>query len=94
MATLQLKDPKPMVTASDAEKKFEWLGTTPLNVVKGSHYFMVEELGEKQVRFVHGEQFTGILAGPFHRRLAEPRQDGFMEMNKTLKERAEFLSDV
>jgi hypothetical protein len=99
VATLQLKDRKPMVfkpvvTVSEAEKKFEWLGTTPLNVFNGRHYFIVEELGEKQVRLVHGEQFTGIFAGPFHKRLALPTKHGFMEMNKALKERAELLSDV
>ena len=99
VATLQMKDRKPMVfkpvvTVSEKEKKFEWLGTTPLNVVNGRHYFIVEEIHEKQVKFVHGEQFTGILAGPFHKILAEPTQDGFIKMNKALKERAELLSDV
>jgi hypothetical protein len=99
VATLQLKDRKPMVfkpvvTVSEAGKKFEWLGTTPLNVVNGRHYFTVEELDDKKVRFVHGEQFSGILAGPFHRKLAEPTRLGFMEMNKALKQRAELLSDA
>ncbi len=96
VATLHLKDRKPMifkpvVTASDDKKKFEWLGTTPLNVVNGRHYFILEEISEKQVKFVHGEQFTGILAGPFHKKLAVPTQKGFMEMNKALKDRAEYL---
>ena len=42
-------------------------------------------------KFVHGEQFTDILARPFHKKLAVPTQEGFMEMNKALKERAEYL---
>ena len=97
VATLQLKDRKPMVfkpvvTVSDENQKFEWLGSTPLNVVNGRHYFIVEEINEQQVKFVHGEQFTGILAKPFHKRLAEPTQSGFIEMNKALKNRAEQLS--
>jgi hypothetical protein len=83
---------KPVVTVSDEKKKFEWLGTTPLNVFNGRHYFIVEELGKKKVRFIHGEQFTGILAGPFHKRFAEPTQRGFMEMNQALKDRAEQAS--
>ena len=96
MATLQLKDRKPMifkpvVTVSDEKKKFEWLGTTPLNVVNGRHYFIVEEINEHQVKFVHGEQFTGILARPFHKKLAGPTKEGFVEMNEALKERAEYL---
>jgi hypothetical protein len=96
VATLHLKDRKPMVfkpvvTASHDKKKFEWLGTTPLNVVNGRHYFILEEINEKQVKLVHGEQFTGILAKPFHKKLAVPTQEGFMEMNKALKERAEYL---
>ena len=96
VATLHLKDRKPMVfkpvvTVSDDKKKFEWLGTTPLNVVNGRHYFILEEISEKQVKFVHGEQFTGILARPFHKKLAEPTEKGFVEMNKALRDRAEYL---
>ena len=42
VATLHLKDRRPMVfkpvvTVSDEKKKFEWLCTTPLNVVNGRH---------------------------------------------------------
>ncbi|KPL23475.1 MAG: hypothetical protein AMS23_06590 [Bacteroides sp. SM1_62] len=98
VATFKLKDSKPMifkpvVTVSDEKQKFEWLGTTPLKVFNGRHYFIVEEIGEKQVRFVQGEQFTGILAKPFYKRFAEPTQKGFVEMNKALKDRAEYLSN-
>ena len=93
VATLHLKGRKPMVfkpvvTVSDEKKKFEWLGTTPLNVVNGMHYFILEDISERQVRFVHGEQFTGILAKPFLKKLAVPTQQGFLEMNKALKDRA------
>ena len=99
VTTLQLEDRKPMVfkpivTVLDELRKFEWLGTTPLNVVNGRHFFIVEEINEKKVKFIHGEQFTGILARPFHKRLAEPTQRGFIEMNKALKVRAEDLSDA
>jgi hypothetical protein len=99
VAILQLEDRKPMVfkpvvTVSDEKKKFEWFGSTPLNVVNGRHYFILEEISEKQVKFIHGEQFTGILAGPFHKKLAEPTRAGFMEMNKALKDRAEQLAST
>ncbi len=98
VATLQLKDRKPMVfkpvvTVSDEKKRFEWLGTTALNVVNGRHYFILEEISEKQIKFVHVEQFTGILASPFHKKLAGPTRAGFVEMNKALKDRAEDLSN-
>ena len=97
LATLQLKDRKPMVfkpvvTVSDEKKRFEWLGSTPLNVVNGRHYFILEEISGKQVKFIHGEQFTGILASPFHKKLAGPTRAGFVEMNKALKDRAELLA--
>jgi hypothetical protein len=97
VARLQLADRKPMVfkprvTVSDEKRKFEWLGTTPLNVVNGRHYFILEEISQGQVRFVHGEQFTGMLAGPFHRKLAGPTRQGFVSMNEALKERAESLA--
>ena len=97
VAKLQLADRKPMVfkptvTVSEEKRKFEWLGTTPLNVVNGRHYFILEEIGEEQVRFVHGEQFTGILSGPFHRKLAVPTRRGFVSMNEALKQRVESLA--
>jgi len=53
----------------------------------------MKEISERQVRFVHGEQFTGILARPFHKKLAEPTEKGFVEMNKALKDRAEYFSN-
>ncbi len=97
LTTLQLKDRKPMVfkpvvTVSDVHQKFEWLGTAFLNSFRGRHYFILEEIGKKKVKFIHGEQFTGILAGPFHNRLARSTQEAFTEMNKALKGRAEHLS--
>jgi hypothetical protein len=96
VAMLQLKgrDPmlfKPIVTVADERKKFEWLGTMPLKVFNGRHYFIVEEISEKQVRFIHGEQFTGILARPFYKRLAGRTRQGFISMNNALKQRAEYL---
>ena len=59
----------------------------PIKIMK------MKEISERRVRFVHGEQFTGILARPFHKKLAEPTEKGFVEMNKALKDRAENFSN-
>jgi hypothetical protein len=60
--------------------------------MNGRHYFILEEMDQQQVKFIQGEQFTGILAGFFHKKMSVPTREGFVEMNRALKERAERLS--
>lgn len=45
------------------ERELRWVGAGP--GVRGEHYFLFEPAGEGWTRFVHGEEFTGPLAGPF-----------------------------
>ncbi len=52
---------KPIIQKVEENKTFEWLGSLPLGVFKGRHYFMLEELGNNRTKLIHGEKFSGLL---------------------------------
>ena len=81
---------KPKVLVVEKNRAFEWLGSFPIpGLFNGHHYFRIEPINNDQVKFVHGEEFTGLLAGLIMKQIGEQTQKGFMNMNKALKERAE-----
>ena len=81
---------KPNVLVAEKNKAFEWLGSLPIpGLFNGQHYFRIETLSQTQVKFVHGEEFTGLLAGLIMSQIGEQTRNGFIDMNKALKERAE-----
>ena len=81
---------KPNVLVADKNKAFEWLGSLPIpGMFNGHHYFRIEALGNSQVKFMHGEEFSGLLAGLIMSQIGEQTRAGFIAMNKALKERAE-----
>ncbi len=80
----------PKVLVVDPNKTFEWLGSLPVpGLFNGQHHFRIESIGENQVRFVQGEQFSGLLAGMLMKMIGEETIKGFASMNQALKERAE-----
>jgi hypothetical protein len=81
---------KPKVLVADKNKAFEWLGSLPVpGMFNGHHYFRIEPLANGQIKFIHGEEFTGLLAGLIMNQIGETTRAGFISMNKALKERAE-----
>jgi hypothetical protein len=81
---------KPVVLVADKNKAFEWLGSLPIpGLFNGHHYFRIESINGGQVKFSHGEEFTGLLAGLIMKQIGEQTRAGFIAMNKALKERAE-----
>lgn len=55
----------------------------------GEHFFRIDSTAPGQVRFTHGERFSGALI-PLFRKLLDGRvRAGFVEMNQALKSRAE-----
>lgn len=83
---------KPTVTRMEPGKVFEWIGSLPLGLFKGRHYFMLESLGASQTKLIHGESFSGLLRGLIMKKVGEDTLRGFQAWNKALKERAEGLS--
>lgn len=82
---------KPAVLVCDPNQQFEWLGSLPIpGIFNGQHYFKIEPISATQVKFVHGENFSGLLAGFIMKQIGEQTQKGFIAMNKALKTRAEM----
>jgi hypothetical protein len=82
---------KPKVLVAEKNKAFEWLGSLPIpGIFNGRHYFRIESLNANQVKFIHGEEFTGLLAGVILNKIGEQTRAGFIAMNKALKEWAEM----
>ncbi len=77
---------KPVVKVVDENREFRWLGNIGISgLFDGAHYFQIEEVGENQVRFIHGEQFRGILVRPIMAMIGKATEAGFTAMNEALK---------
>lgn len=80
---------KPVVLVLNRERELRWLGRLLLpGLFDGEHYFILDAIGNDQVRFTQGERFSGLLVGPLRGTLSETEK-GFAAMNSALKARAE-----
>ena len=83
---------RPRVLTVTGGRELRWLGRFVVpGLFDGEHYFRLEPIGTTRVRFVHGEDFSGLLVGLFKDSLLSSARDGFEEMNRALKWRAESL---
>lgn len=76
----------PTVTKVVPQVEFEWLGSGLLGMFKGRHYFKLEDLGNGQTKFIHGEHFSGLLSGLIMNQIGDETMKQFQKMNKALKE--------
>jgi hypothetical protein len=82
----------PVVKVNQAERELRWLGHLFFpGIFDGEHYFLLEDLGGGQTKFIHGEQFSGLLSGIILRMIGENTKAGFVAMNEALKARAEAM---
>ena len=82
---------RPTVTEAADAKRLEWLGSLLVRgLFDGRHRFELEDTGSG-TRFVHSEQFTGLLVPLLRRSLDTKTRAGFEAMNAALKERVESL---
>lgn len=80
---------RPTVLDVRPERELRWRGKLLVaGIFDGEHYFLLEPVGEKRTRLVHGENFSGVLVGPLSGMLAATQQ-GFDAMNAALKGLAE-----
>jgi len=77
----------PTVTRVEEGRELRWLGKSWF--LNGEHIFTIEQLQPGRVRFVHREVFDGLLTSIFGKSLDTDVKQGFEEMNKALKDRAE-----
>jgi hypothetical protein len=80
---------KPEIKKFEVNQHFEWLGSIPLGLFTGRHYFILEDLGNNQTKLIHGEKFGGLLRGMIMKQIGESTQQSFINMNRALKERTE-----
>jgi len=78
---------EPTVTKVEQGRELRWMGKSLL--LNGEHIFAIEQLEQGRVRFVHREVFDGLLTSFFGKSLDTDIKQGFEEMNRALKERAE-----
>lgn len=87
------KDPmkfKPIVLVNKVNQEFRWVGKLGIKgVFDGEHYFILEQAGPNQTKFIHGENFTGLLSGLLMMMIGKDTERGFNEMNKAIKLRVE-----
>ncbi len=81
----------PVITRLVPEKELRWLGHFPLpGLVDGEHIHILEPLGENRTRYIHDDEFTGLLVPIVWSRLGAATRKGFEKMNLALKKRAEL----
>jgi hypothetical protein len=80
----------PVVLKNIIEKEFRWKGKLFIpGVFDGEHYFILESYGNNQTKFTHGENFTGLFSGALIKVIYNDTKNGFITMNKALKELVE-----
>ncbi len=91
--SIQLRDKlnhfRPKISSLQKGEAFEWLGSLPLGLFKGNHYFKLESLDDGRVKLKHGERFSGLLSGYILKKVGEDTKAGFIAMNEALKKRVE-----
>lgn len=80
---------KPTVVAHTPQKEFRWVGMLfAAWIYRGEHYFIVEE-AEEGTRFIHGENFSGVLEPILNGMMGDDLPKAFEAFNLALKERVE-----
>lgn len=89
------KDPMdftPIVLINQQEKEFRWLGHLFVKgLFDGEHYFQLETIGPNKTKFIHGENFSGLMSGALLKMIGDNTLNGFRSMNEALKAKVENL---
>ncbi|MCJ7715152.1 MAG: SRPBCC domain-containing protein [Anaerolineales bacterium] len=81
---------KPLVLVNRTNEEFRWIGKLWIKgIFDGEHYFILEDLGSGQTKFIQGEKFKGILSGLMLAMIGKDTLGGFNAMNGALKEQVE-----
>ena len=79
----------PTILRVEDEKELRWLGMTEGDTFNGEHSFIIKPTGQRSVRFIHSEKFTGSMVPMLEGWLDTVVRQYFEDMNKALKDRAE-----
>lgn len=81
---------RPMIRRFEYARELRWLGrlVTP-GIFDGEHIFELHKTAENKTRFIHRENFKGLLVPLLWKQLDTEIRKGFNDMNRALKERVE-----
>lgn len=83
---------KPIILAFTPNKELRWLGKLLIKgLFDGEHKFELIANNDGTTRFIHSEQFSGLLIPLFSKMLDTVTKNGFNLLNEVIKERAESL---
>ena len=83
---------KPTVKILEPKTEFRWLGNLLFpGIFDGEHIFRLEQIDNNKTKFIHRENFSGLVVPLFWKSLNSNTRKGFEEMNKALKERVELF---
>jgi hypothetical protein len=81
---------RPTVLRVEPNRELRWLGRLWMPwLFDGEHIFLLEPLGPTHTRLVQRETFNGLLVPLLFRWVESSTRQGFEEMNRALKARAE-----
>lgn len=81
-------EPELLVVIKDTELR--WIGILLIpGLFDGEHFFKIEKISDTEVKFIQGEEFTGILAFALWGTFGENTIRGFEVMNQALKKQVE-----
>jgi len=81
---------KPVVLTLNENTELKWLGHLWFKgLFDGEHKFKLTDNGNGTTNFEQSENFSGILVKLFSKSLDKDTKNGFEQMNKELKLRAE-----
>ena len=82
----------PVVLVNNGNDEFRWVGKLFIKgLFDGEHFFILEPINKNQTRFIHGENFTGLLSGILWKMIGSDTQKGFEAMNVKMKSRVESI---
>ncbi len=80
----------PVVLENDKNTTFRWKGKLIVSgLMDGEHYFKLQPLANGKTKFVHGENFTGLLSTLLYWLIKKNTRAGFISMNQALKQQSE-----
>jgi hypothetical protein len=80
---------KPEILVLNENDEFRWKGKLMFKgIFDGEHFFKMESIGEQKTKFIHGENFSGILVSMMGKAL-DNTKIGFQLMNEALKKECE-----
>lgn len=85
----------PICLECNENKSFRWLGHLGFRgIFDGEHIFQLEKLDKERTRFIHKENFKGLLVPLLWKQLDTASRKGFEMMNAELKKRSEMVKTV